>query len=97
MAGMDDHAPRHQARCSPAGADGQRSYVRHHPEDTVLYQIVEQHAGAFFDAMREQGAGLPGFVRDEFDAYIDCGRIECGFVRAKVRSVSLRAPGSIGL
>ena len=49
----------------------------------MLYQIVEQHAGAFFDAMREQGASLPGFVRDEFDAYIDCGRIECGFVRAK--------------
>ena len=53
-----------------AGVDGQRRYARHRPEDTVLYQIVEQHAGAFFDAMTEQGASLPGFVRDEFDAYV---------------------------
>ena len=31
----------------------------------------------------EQGASLPGFVRDEFDAYMRCGRLEHGFIRAK--------------
>ena len=44
----------------PQGFDGQRRYARHRPEDTVFYPIVEQHAGAFFDAMTEQGASLPG-------------------------------------
>ena len=86
MARMDAHAPRDRERCSAAEVDGQRRYARHRPEDTVLYQIVEQHAGPFFEHLSEQGASLPGFVRDEFDAYIDCGRIECGFVRAKCES-----------
>lgn len=52
----------------------------------MLYQIVERHAGPFFEHLSEPGASLPSFVRDEFDAYIDCGRIECGFVRAKCES-----------
>ena len=80
---MHANARRHRQRCSAAGGDGKRSYARHRPEDTVLYQIIEQHAGGFFDSMSEQGAGLPGFVREEFDAYLGCGRLDRGFVRAK--------------
>ncbi|MCP4035541.1 MAG: transposase [bacterium] len=83
MARMDANARHHRERGTVARGEGQRRYARHRPQDSVLYQIVERHAGAFFDAMTEQGASLPRFVRDEFDAYIDCGRIECGFVRAK--------------
>ena len=36
--------------------------------------------------LREQGASLPGFVRDEFDAYLRCGRLEYGFIRAKCQA-----------
>jgi hypothetical protein len=63
----------------PAGA----GYRRHRLEDTVLYGVVEQHADAFFGGQEEQGSGLPRFVREEFEAYLRCGRLEHGFARAK--------------
>ena len=49
----------------------------------MLYQVIDQHAGAFFDDVSERGESLPGFVREEFDAYLRCGRLEHGFIRAK--------------
>ncbi|MCP5083373.1 MAG: transposase [Alphaproteobacteria bacterium] len=49
----------------------------------MLYAIVEQHADAFFAHIGERDAMLPGFVRDEFDAYLRCGRLEHGFLRVK--------------
>jgi hypothetical protein len=67
---------------SPAGTGG-AGYRRHRPEDTVLYGVVEQHAEAFFEGQVEQGRGLPRFVREELEAYLRCGRLEYGFVRAK--------------
>ena len=82
MAGMVPEARcRHRKRRTAAVVDGQRGYARHRPEDTVLYQIVEQHVGAFFEAVSEQGASLPGFVREEFDDYLRCGRLEGGLLR----------------
>jgi len=68
------------------GGVATRQYVRHRPQDTVLYNIVEQHAPSFFQALGEQGASLPGFVRDEFDAYLRYGRLEYGFIRAKCQA-----------
>ena len=58
-----------------ASAKAKCEYARHRPEDTVLYNIIEQHAPSFFQALGDQGASLPGFVRDEFDAYMRCGRL----------------------
>ena len=43
------------------------AYVRHRPEDTVLYAVVEEHAEACFAQMGEQGASLPAFVPREFE------------------------------
>ena len=61
----------------------QRLYVRHIPEETPLYPIIEQHAPRFFAELREQGASLPSFVQAEFDHYLRCGRLEGGFLRVK--------------
>ena len=36
--------------------------------------------------LHEQGASLPGSVRDEFDAYLCCGRLEYGFIPAKCQA-----------
>ena len=44
--------------------------ARHRPEQTLLYQTVEQYADAFFAHLGERDATLPGFVRDEFKAYL---------------------------
>ena len=65
------------------GGEVKRRYVRHRPEETVLYDVVERHQGAFFAHLEEQGRRVPGFVRDEFEAYLRCGRLEHGFVRVK--------------
>jgi len=64
------------------GAGG-TGYRRHRPEETALYGVVGQHAHAFFDGQEELGRGLPRFVREEFEAYLRCGRLEWGFIRAK--------------
>ena len=60
------------------GASAHRRYARHRPEESLLYTIVTQHADAFFEHLSERDAMLPGFVRDEFDAYLRCGRLEHG-------------------
>ncbi len=57
--------------------------MRHRPEETVLYRVLERHHGAFFSYLEEQGRRVPEFVRDEFEAYLRCGRLEHGFVRVK--------------
>ena len=60
----------------PAIASAQQRYARHPPEESLLYQIVEQHAEPFFQDLAERDVSLPGFVRKEFDAYLRCGRLE---------------------
>ena len=58
-------------------------YSRHRPESTLLYQRVEQHYPAFRDLRSEAGRPFPGYVQDEFDAYLMCGRLEAGFLRVR--------------
>ena len=57
---------------------GRRSYRRHRPEELVLYGIVERHGESFFAGLEEQGRALPRYVREEFDSYLRCGRLEHG-------------------
>jgi len=59
-------------------------YERHRPEQTTLQRLVQQHAQSFF-AQTEQatGAGLPQFVKDEFDAFLECGILAQGFLRLR--------------
>ncbi len=54
-------------------------YQRRRPEQTTLYQLVQEHVETFFAQVeRETGAGLPDFVKDEFDACLDCGTLVNG-------------------
>ena len=51
-------------------------YERHRPEQTTLYRLVQQHAATFFaqaESEAEAGADLPQFVKEEFDAFLECG------------------------
>jgi ribosomal protein S27E len=57
--------------------------VRHRPERTLLYQLIEEHCPTFKAHMAAQGAGLPGYVRQEFEEYLKCGRLEHGFLRVR--------------
>lgn len=58
-------------------------YKRHRPEQTLLYQIIEQHYPAFKEVMAAQGKPLPWHVQQEFDDYLKCGRLEHGFLRVQ--------------
>ena len=57
---------------------------RHRPEQTTLYRLVQQHAATFF-AQAEAGADLPQFVKDGFDA-----SLECGHPRERLHGTALR-------
>ena len=62
-------------------------YRRRRPEEeTVLYQVVQEHLATFLAEARERspyGAGLPRRVEREFAAYLDCGILARGFARVR--------------
>lgn len=74
--------PLHSKASRPADQPPQR-YQRHRPEHTLLYQIVERHYPAFADHLAESGKQLPAHVRQAFDGYLQCGRLEHGFLRLR--------------
>ncbi len=52
-------------------------YQSHRPEQTLLYQIVDEYYPAFAALMAEQGKELPGYVQREFE--------ECSFASSARR------------
>jgi len=59
-------------------------YERHRLEQTTLYRLVQQHAATFFEqAEAATGADLPQFVKDEFDAFLECGILAHCFLRLR--------------
>jgi hypothetical protein len=78
----------HQQRPNPAAV-----YVRHRPETTLLYQIVQEYWPEFQAELASHGKNLPTYVTKEFDEYLKCGRLEHGFLRvqcAKSRHLQVR-------
>jgi HEAT repeat protein len=45
--------------------------------------VIEQHYPDFLSAMEAQDRPLPGYVQDEFEALVQCGRLERGFLRVR--------------
>ena len=73
---------------SPAGREASSGgsappYVRHRPERTLLYQLVEEYYPAFKAHLAVQGTDLPGYVQQEFEEYLKCGRLKHGFLRVR--------------
>lgn len=62
------------------------AHVRHRPEQTLLYQLVERYYPEFARLMAQQGSPLPRYVAREFDDYLKCGRLEHGFLRVRCES-----------
>ncbi|MGH8472943.1 MAG: transposase, partial [Gammaproteobacteria bacterium] len=65
--------------------DGRRiHYERRRPEDTTLYRLVQEHLETFLAQVElETGAGLPEFVQEEFEAFLECGILAHGFLRLR--------------
>jgi hypothetical protein len=59
-------------------------YERHRPEQTTLYRLVLQHAASFIaQTEASTGAELPLFIKDEFDALLECSILVHGFLRLR--------------
>jgi len=59
------------------------SYARRRPEETVLYTVVREELETFLARARERDHPVPRFVERELRAYLACGTLEHGFVRAR--------------
>ena len=70
---------------SPSPADDTAApYERRRPEETTLYQVVQEHLDTFLAQVeQETGTGLPQFVTDEFEAFLECGILAHGFLRLR--------------
>lgn len=59
-------------------------YERRRPEQTLLHRLVREHLETFLaEVQARAGTGLPEFVRDEFDAFLECGILAHGFLRVR--------------
>ena len=66
--------------CGPA------PYRRRHPEQTALYQVVQQHLETYLALAGEDdwdGKRVPAYVEREFRRYLCCGILAYGFARAR--------------
>ena len=69
---------------SPAPDGAPVHYERHRPEQTTLYQLVQQHAASFIaHTEASTGSELPRFIKDEFDAFLECSILAYGFLRLR--------------
>jgi len=78
---------------------GPGTFQHHRPEQTLLYQLVEEHFPALAGQLAQhdcmdaggratqgavaEGKSLPDHVHREFEAYLKCGRLEHGFLRVR--------------
>jgi hypothetical protein len=51
-------------------------YEGHRPEQTLLYQLIRRYYTEFEMLMAVQSRPLPAYVRQEFEDYLGCGRLE---------------------
>jgi acyl-coenzyme A thioesterase PaaI-like protein len=59
-------------------------YERHRPEQTTLNRLVQQHTASFIaHTEASTGAELPRFIKDECDAFLECGILTHGFLRLR--------------
>lgn len=79
----------------PAGREaspgvGAPLYVRHRPEHTLLYQLVQEHYLAFKVHLAAYGKGLSEYVERELEAYLECGRLKDGFLRVRFDTYTVK-------
>ena len=71
-AALDLHGVAWMASSAPA-VWSSTSYRPRRPEDTVLWQVLEEHLPGFMGRLEESGDTLPFFVRRELESFLGCG------------------------
>ena len=61
---------------APALSGDAPAYERHRPEQTPLYALIDEHFPRFLQRLEAEGVSLPHFVKEEFEAYLKCGRFD---------------------
>jgi hypothetical protein len=64
-------------------SEGAVRYQRRRPESTLLYQLIERHYPRLLTTLAERDQPLPKYVRQEFEDFLTCGRLEHGFLRLR--------------
>jgi len=57
--------------------------------DGVVHALVWEHFAAFAERMQEGGRSLPRYVVAEFEAFVRCGVLACGVMRARCADCGL--------
>ena len=69
---------------APARHPAAFHYERRRPEETTLYQVVLEQFETFLAQVEAYtGSGLPEFVKDEFEAFLECGILAHRFLRLR--------------
>ena len=84
---LNPHAgpePCHENPRRKPDLDDAPAHKRGRPEETTLYQVVQDHIETFLAQVeQETGTGLPQFVKTEFEAFLECGILAHGFLRLR--------------
>ena len=77
-----------------ASCHAQARYVPRTTQDSDALALVRELWPAFRERLEERAGSLPGFVRDELEAFVTCGDFEHGFLVAQCHRCgdSLRVP-----
>lgn len=65
----------------PRSINNPKTYKRHRPDKTLLYQVIARHIKSFFKKCAESGHPVPNFIKKEFEAFLRCGVLSYGFAR----------------
>ena len=58
-------------------------YERYKPEESLLYQLIEDNHQHLENYLNQQHKYPPSYVIKEFERYLECGRLENGFLRVR--------------
>jgi hypothetical protein len=74
-----------EARAPCTSGDKRPVYRRRKPDETVLYQVLQEHLETFNARVEGEGASThwPGFVERELASFLDCGVLVRGFCRVR--------------
>jgi hypothetical protein len=87
------------AACPQGLGRARNTFVRRHPEDRVLHQLVREHLETFLAEVRARngGDGLPRFVERELREFLSCGVLAGGFARFRCEACGLEIYASADL
>jgi len=78
---LEGRASPRAASAAPAAQTAAPIYARHISERTLLYPLVQAQYPDSITRLAAQDRPLPGYVREEFDAFLRCGVLDHAFLR----------------